>query len=231
MTLQPRRSRPVTTSRLRVLVATGLVAAALVACSAPAEQAPSASVAPHATAPLDAQGPAAPGSAAVLPQDIPVRAADDASTPPPPVPARLVVADLDVDMAIIGVGTEADGTMTLPASGADAGWYRFGSAPASPSGTTVLASHVDTRAEGLGPFARLRDAQVGTAVSVTDEDGTVHSYTVSSVDRIAKTRVPLDEIFARTGPARLVLLTCGGAWDASIGHYEDNVVVTAVPDA
>lgn len=215
-----------TTSRPRVLAVTGLVAAVLVACSPssgpsdPADPAPTASTAPAPQAP-----------AVVLPQDIPVRVADDASTAPVPAPARLVVADLDVDMAVIGVGTEADGTMTLPASAADAGWYRFGSAPASPSGTTVLASHVDTRAEGLGPFARLREAQVGTAVSVTDEDGTVHGYTVSSVDRIAKTNVPLDEVFDRDGPPRLVLLTCGGAWDASIGHYEDNVIVTAVPDA
>jgi len=26
-----------------------------------------------------------------------------------------------------------------------------------------------------------------------------------------------------------VLVTCGGPFDASIGHYRDNVVVTAVP--
>ena len=171
------------------------------------------------------------GASSVLPQDIPVRVADDASAARPPAPTRLAIADLDVDMAIVEVGTEDDGTMSLPASGSEAGWYRFGPAPSSPSGTTVLASHVDTRAEGLGPFARLRDAQEGTAVTVTDEDGTVHSYTVSSVERIAKTQVPLDDVFDRAGPPRLVLLTCGGAWDESVGHYEDNVIVTAVQSA
>ena len=224
-----------TTARPRVLVVTGLVAAALVACSPPADPSSSAPAAlPTALSsfePSPSEPQSAHGRSVVLPQDVPVRPADDASTPPPPAPARLVVADLDVDMVVIGVGTEADGTMALPASGTEAGWYRFGSAPTSPSGTTVLASHVDTRAEGLGPFARLREAQVGAAVTVTDEDGTVHSYTVSAVDRIAKTDVPLDEVFDRSGPPRLVLLTCGGAWDESIGHYEDNVIVTAVPDA
>ena len=232
MKLQPRLSRPVTISRPRVLVVTGLVAALLAACGAPADQASGPTLpstnqtsAPTATPRPTAQGPV------VLPQDIPVRAADDAFAALPPAPARLTIAELDVDMVVVEVGTEADGTMSLPASGDEAGWYRFGSAPASPSGTTVLASHVDTRAEGLGPFARLREAQVGTAVTVTDVDGRVHSYTVSTVERIAKTQVPLDDVFDRAGPPRLVLLTCGGAWDASIGHYEDNVIVTAVPVA
>lgn len=232
MTLQPRLSRPVTISRSRALLVTGLAAALLGACGAPANQAsgPTLPSTNQTSAPTATPSPTADGPI-VLPQDIPVRAADDGFAAQPPAPARLTIGDLDVDMVVVEVGTEADGTMSLPASGDEAGWYRFGSAPASPAGTTVLASHVDTRAEGLGPFARLREAQVGTAVSITDEDGTVHRYTVSSVERIAKPQVPLDDVFDRAGPPRLVLLTCGGAWDASVGHYEDNVIVTAVPGA
>ena len=222
---RPQLPRPVATSRARALATTGLVAVLLVACSAPAEQSASEQSAPPS--PTQSAGPLVPG---MIP-DIPVRVADDASSPPPPAPVRLTVADLDVDMAVVETGTSPDGTMSLPASAAEAGWYRFGSAPTSPAGTTVLASHVDTRAEGLGPFARLREAQVGAEVTVTDADGSVHAYTVSSVERIAKEEVPLDDVFDRAGPPRLVLLTCGGAWDAAAGHYEDNVIVTAVPGA
>ena len=220
--------RPVVTSRVRVLVTTGLVAALLAACGASAEQSQADVDQAEVSTPEQST---APPPTSQLSADVPVRVADDASIPPPPVPVRLTVADLDVDMVVVETGTAPDGTMSLPASGTEAGWYRFGSAPASPSGTTVLASHVDTRAEGLGPFARLREAQVGTAVTVTDADGTVHTYTVSSVERIAKDKVPLDDVFDRAGPPRLVLLTCGGAWDTATGHYEDNVIVTAVPGA
>ena len=39
-----------------------------------------------------------------------------------------------------------------------------------------------------------------------------------------------DGVFARSGPARLVLVTCGGPFDAATGHYLDVVVVTAVPE-
>ena len=35
-------------------------------------------------------------------------------------------------------------------------------------------------------------------------------------------------IYTRSGPARLVLVTCGGPFDARSGHYRDNIVVTAV---
>jgi hypothetical protein len=36
-------------------------------------------------------------------------------------------------------------------------------------------------------------------------------------------------LYSRRGRPRLVLVTCGGPFDAGIGHYRDNVVVTAVP--
>jgi hypothetical protein len=35
--------------------------------------------------------------------------------------------------------------------------------------------------------------------------------------------------FARDGAPRLVLITCGGPFDAATGNYEDNVVVYATP--
>ena len=216
-----------------IRVAAALVAAALVAScstgtdsSGTAAPSPTTAAAPEVT--TEATPDATPDAASALP-DIPVRPAQDAAVAPPPAPVRVTVADLDVDMLVVGVGTEPDGTMSVPAAGSEAGWYRFGSAPASPTGTTVLASHVDTLAEGLGPFARLREAQAGSSVTVTDAAGVVHSYTVTSVERIPKPDAPLDAIFDRAGPPRLVLVTCGGAWDASVGHYEDNIIVTATP--
>ena len=39
----------------------------------------------------------------------------------------------------------------------------------------------------------------------------------------------MDRWFDRTGAPRLVLVTCGGAFRRDIGHYTDNVVVTAEP--
>jgi hypothetical protein len=47
--------------------------------------------------------------------------------------------------------------------------------------------------------------------------------------------VPRDQLsrdpdaFARKGPLRLVLITCGGPYDADAGGYRDNVVVVSTP--
>ena len=38
-----------------------------------------------------------------------------------------------------------------------------------------------------------------------------------------------EELFARTGPERLWIITCGGEYLPDEGGYQQNLVVTAVP--
>lgn len=145
-----------------------------------------------------------------------------------PVPAvRVQVADGGIDVSVIPVGVLPDGQMELPDDPAVAGWYRYGPDPASESGTTVIAAHVDSYRYGLGPFANLRYLPAGTSVVVTTEDGVDHSYTIESVQNVPRSELPLDQVFDREGQPRLVLLTCGGTFDGR--DYSDNVVVTAIP--
>ncbi|ASR55806.1 class F sortase [Cellulomonas sp. PSBB021] len=177
--------------------------------------------------------PPGPTTAAPSPalSDVPVR---DATAPAPEVraaPVRLAVPDVDLDMPVVPVGVLDDGTMEIPEDAGEAGWYRFGPVPADDDGNTLVAAHVDSRLTGIGPFARLRDVPPGATVTVTDADGTAHRYRVTGVEKIPKDSAPLDVWFARSGPPRLVLVTCGGTWQADIGHYSDNVVVTAEPVA
>ena len=118
--------------------------------------------------------------------------------------------------------------MELPETVREVGWYEFGSRPADRAGTTVLAGHVDTDREGLGPMARLAEVDDGALITVTARDGDVSRYRVRSVRKIKKQRVPLDQVFAREGAARLVVITCGGPFSRRTG-YRDNLIVTAEP--
>lgn len=173
---------------------------------------------------------AAPPATPVVVPDIPVASAigvPDAAAPAP-APATLTIKDLDISMAVDAVGVEPDGTMTIPEDGDRAGWYRYGPAPADDAGAVVVAAHVDTLAS-LGQFSRLVDIDEGTRVTVTDDDGQAFVYKVTDIERIAKTDVPLEQVFDRAGDRRLTLVTCGGRFDRSTGHYVDNVIVTAVP--
>lgn len=143
-------------------------------------------------------------------------------------PTLISIPELGVsDMPVEPRGLEANGNMSLPVSPFRAGWYEFGAAPNSPAGATVLASHVDSLAEGKGPFAALRTAQPGAEITVVDTTGTVHLYVIVSVEKISKEVVPWDRFFSLAGDPRLVLITCGGAFDAAAGSYEDNYIVTA----
>jgi hypothetical protein len=134
----------------------------------------------------------------------------------------------DIDLPVTPVGVADDGMMELPTTAFAVGWYEFGARPADRAGTTVLAGHVDTKAEGLGPLAALRRVDEGTEITVTAVDGTSRRYSVSDVQTIRKARVPLDQIFARDGDETLVVITCGGPYSRSTG-YRDNVIVTADP--
>ena len=142
---------------------------------------------------------------------------------------RLQIPDVGIDLPVDPVGVTADGLMEIPEDADRAGWYEFGPAPSDPAGSTVVAAHVDSRLTGIGQFARLRKVPVGSTLSLTTADGSVHTYRVSTVEKIAKDQAPVDQWFDRSGAPRLVLVTCGGAWRRDIGHYADNVVVTAEP--
>ena len=142
---------------------------------------------------------------------------------------RVVAKAVGLDLDVVPTGVAKNGQMDLLDKPSQLGWYRFGAQPSSRTGTTVLAAHVDTRREGLGPFARLREAKAGTRVIVTDTDGDRHAYKVADVTSMDKAEVPWREVFAEGGHPRLVLITCGGAYDQENG-YRDNVLVTAFPD-
>ena len=49
-----------------------------------------------------------------------------------------------------------------------------------------------------------------------------------SVRSMRKEALPGD-VYSLRGRARLVLVTCGGPFNRTTGHYRDNIVVTAVP--
>ena len=157
-----------------------------------------------------------------------VRPAGPAAADQRPAPARLAVPALGVDTAVDPVGVEPDGQMTIPAEVDRVGWYRFGPTPGAP-GSAVIAGHVDDREQGLGAMAPLREAEVGTEVVVSDAVGTVQRWRVVSRELIQKQVLPLDRLFARDGPPRLTLITCGGPFLPEFGSYRDNVVVVAEP--
>jgi sortase (surface protein transpeptidase) len=157
---------------------------------------------------------------------VPARLADLRPEPRGPVPTRLRIPAIAVDAPVIRVGVSA-GTTEIPSDVATIGWYRFGAAPGE-HGSSVLLGHVDSGAQGPGAFFHLVDLGPGDEIEVLMTDGTVPRFVVDARRQYAKSDLP-DWIFRRSGPATLTLVTCGGTFDWSTGHYADNVVVFAAP--
>ncbi len=155
-------------------------------------------------------------------------ASSDASQPAGPV--EVLVRSVSIEADVRPVGVAADGQMQLPANPAVLGWYRFGAAPAAGAGSVVLGGHLDSRRFGLGPLVGLREVVVGDRVTLRMSDGRRLEYVVRRLDRYDRRRLPAD-VFARTGPERLRLVTCSGEFDPDAGGYRENLVVTASPVA
>jgi Sortase domain len=179
-----------------------------------------------------------PGPSAALEPRVPDTATSplgrvDATAPSPPAPepprtVRVQVESADIDSAVRPVGVTPDGQMALPDRPEVLGWYRFGPAPGAGTGSVVLAGHLDSNRYGLGPLVGLREVEAGDEVRVMRADGTAKSYTVVDVSRYDRRALP-EELFARTGPERIRIITCGGDYLPAEGGYQQNLVVTAVP--
>jgi len=123
-----------------------------------------------------------------------------------PQPTGLRIDRLDIDAAtVIDVGVNDDETFEVPPAD-EVGWYRFGPSPGQ-AGSAVLAAHIAF--DGVdGVFRHLEDLTPGDRVEVFYDDGSTAAFMIESVVEYDKEGLP-DELFAKDGPAKLALITCG----------------------
>jgi Sortase domain len=179
---------------------------------------------------LPAGSPGAPSNDGTTrsPGTVPSPAAPGQADTNPAGPSTLAIARIGVRMTILPTGVAPDGQMALPPNPAEVGWYRYGPRPGDGNGATVLAAHIDSAQYGIGPLARLGELGAGDVVTVQSGRSS-QRYVVSSTRQLGKSSLDLASIFARTGPPRLHLITCGGDYDRQSRHYEQNIIVLALP--
>jgi len=202
--------------RSAVLAGALIPLAVLAGCApAPAAAPPDAPVTASAAAPPNA-APSAPATAdPQVVQGLGV------------VPMRVAIPAIALDEPLIDLGIAPDGRMEVPVDFDDVGWFTGGGRPGG-RGPTVIAAHVDSRV-GPAAFARLAELGVGDEVAVQDVDGGTTRYAVTEVADFAKADFPTARVFGAQPIDQLRLITCGGVFDRSVGHYEDNRVVFAEP--
>jgi len=140
-------------------------------------------------------------------------------------PRRLSIPTLDVDAPLVPLELLRDGSMEVPQDAEVAGWYAPGPQPGE-AGPAVIAGHVDSRT-GPGVFVGLSELLVGDNVTVENRAGQQVVFRVVSIEQHPKSALPVQRIWANTTEPTLRLVTCGGRFNQSTGHYSDNVVVFA----
>jgi hypothetical protein len=190
-----------------------VLCAAMLGCAATssARPAPAAPEEPSSTAPVT-----------VSPEVRSFESARDYQTVAPPIAVDIPV--IGVASPIDPVHRNADGTIQVPAW-QRAGWWAEGPKPGQ-SGPAVVLGHVDSR-HGPDVFYRLHELAPGDGVVITRADGSQVRFTVDRVERFPKETFPTEVVYAPTLDAGLRLITCGGAFLRSTGHYADNVVAFA----
>lgn len=181
-----------------------------------------------------AGGPSLP-SVGVLPQTQPVPSAAAQSVPAPSrpetpsatsVPTRLKLPSSGIDAPVVPVTVLPGGGLEVPDNPRMLGWWHDGAHPGSHLGTVVIVGHVDTARDGAGALFQLSQARPGQQV-VLDTDEGPQRYVITALRSYSKSDLPA-EVFATTGRARLVMITCGGPFDTRTRQYADNVVAYAV---
>jgi hypothetical protein len=176
-------------------------------------------------------GDTATGAAAVAgPDAVPAPAVPTAELGPvlpASDPVGLSIPSIGVSSDVLEpLALDADGVLPAPTDFALPGWYTGGPRPGQ-FGPAVLAGHVDGP-DGPAVFYRLGELAVGATVDVTRADGTVATFVVDAVERYAKADFPTSRVYGNTTDrAELRLITCGGAFDRTTGHYVDNIVAYA----
>jgi hypothetical protein len=92
----------------------------------------------------------------------------------------------------------------------------------------VVVAHVDSKA-GPDVFYRLKDLRPGAQIHIERKDGSTATWVSERSEQTDKDELPVVSIWNPTEEPVLRLVTCGGAFDRSIGHYTDNVIVYANP--
>jgi hypothetical protein len=148
-------------------------------------------------------------------------------------PTEIKIPSIGVDASIIPEGTcPANDASCGPAGSLETpplteqnvtGWWDGGYAPGQ-AGPAVIVGHINSAAAGNLVFANLDKLVAGEAIEIEPDN---LWFTVVGTQEVSKNAFPTQAVYGPTPGATLRLITCGGAFDSTTGHYVDNFIVYA----
>jgi sortase (surface protein transpeptidase) len=140
-------------------------------------------------------------------------------------PRRIEIPSIGVSAGFVDLGLGSQGELETPTDPADVGWFVGSRSPGGP-GPSVVAGHVTwDGAESV--FFDLGDLSAGDRVRVHRADGSTAVFAVTARDTFPKDEFPTDQVYTGSHSPELVMITCGGDYDADQHYYDANVIVRA----
>jgi sortase (surface protein transpeptidase) len=137
-------------------------------------------------------------------------------------PVELRIPALGIDAPVTSVGQLPDGSMDIPRSPNEIGWYAPGTIPGD-VGSAVLSGHFDAADGSPAVFWKLGELKPGDVVLVATRSGSTLRFRVTGSERYPHDEAPLQRIFAAGDEPRLNLVTCAGEWNRTT--YAERLVV------
>lgn len=136
---------------------------------------------------------------------------------------HLSIPKINLSVSLSVLGLNKNGTVQVPASFHEPGWYKNGPSPGQ-EGSAVILGHVDSY-RGPGVFYKLADLRPGNRITVTLANGKKVTFSVIGLREYEKSAFPDKLVYGPRTYSALQLVTCGGVFDTATGHYLSNIVV------
>jgi hypothetical protein len=134
-----------------------------------------------------------------------------------------------VTAPILSSGVHSDGSLVIPDDPSTVGWWNGGALAGDVYGSVVVAGHVDSARYGLGVMAQLKTLRPGQVVELKAGNQR-QRYRIGSRRELPQAELAgRSDAFRQDIAPRLVLITCGGAFDPDRHRYQDNLILFADP--
>ena len=135
------------------------------------------------------------------------------------------------------MGLQDKSTIEIPDDISKVGWYKYGAAPGSQGGSTVIVGHRDGENPEPGAFYSLDRIEIGDPIiidqskNIDQSNYTTITYKVIKILKIDKKKfyTVANKIFSLQGKPTLNLISCIGPYDKKWGGYKQNIIITAIP--
>lgn len=141
------------------------------------------------------------------------------------IPVRIKIPSIKLDANIQQLGIANDGSMEVPKSLIDVGWYKWGPRPGA-KGSAVIDGHLNGPHYALGVFDQLQKLKRGDNVYIVDNNGKSILFVVRET-RTFSPQSDTNEVFNKTDGYHLNLITCEGVWNSDQHSYSERRVVFA----